>query len=237
MKLAFIVAPLFVSSAALAQAPGDYYDGSDEASGAPGMAVPVAPVQPAPPPPNPRRWSIGLGIGGLNLAPHEGSYDGYATEYSIGQLAVRYRMTRHLELELAFAGGDETAEKESGYVAENQVSQAVLALRYRFSPHRKWNWWLMAGMGSLAITRQDASDEEREYANQSTLQFGLGLERRFNRFALQLEWRVVGVKANDEMVYADAPTSMPYDPYYGGSTNTGRGQSGGQVVLSGNYYF
>ena len=246
MKLPLVLASLFVATSAYAQAPGDYAEpASEEAVAsaevvvAPGMVAPVV-VAPTPPPPRPRRWSVGLGVGSLSLAPH-GAPD-VETEYGIGQLAVRYLATRHLEIELAFGGGRE--KLEDGEEGDREVSQGVLALRYRFSPGRRWNWWLMAGMGSLGVTRHEATKEEQDYAQQSTLQFGVGLERLWRRFALQLELRAVGVKAHDaedmpvrgEITDADG-TMTPYPEKEPPTTNAGDGMSGGQLVFSGNYYF
>jgi hypothetical protein len=240
MKLPVVLASLFVATTAYAQAPGDYTEGTaaDETVAAPGMVAPVV-VVPTPPPPKPRRWSVGLGIGSLSLAPH--SAPEVETEYGIGQIAVRYLATRHLEIELAFGGG--TEKLDDGEEGNREVSQGVLALRYRFSPGRRWNWWLMAGMGSLAVTEREASKEQHDEAEQSTLQFGVGLERRWSRFALQLELRAVGVKAHDadEMpvggVVTDAGGQMALPPEKDGSYGAGDGMSGGQLVFSGNYYF
>jgi hypothetical protein len=234
MKLGFVVAPLLVATTAYAQAPGDY-----EVS-PPGMS-PTAPVA-QPEAPRPLRWSIGLGVGSVGLAPHHDPEN--ETDFAIGQLALRYRATAHLEIELAVAGGRE--QLEDGGEGDRDVSQAVLALRYRFSPQRAWNWWIMAGMGSLTVASQYASDEEREAAAQSTLQLGVGLERRFRHFAFQVEARAVGVAPNDEMTEdvkpvppPDMPVSsdggVPYDPTY---TYTSRdGLKGGQLTLGVSYYF
>lgn len=232
MKLGLAFASLLVASTAYAQAPGQY----EEASGAPGMVEPAV-VQPTPAPtPTLRRWSVGLGFGSLSLAPHDAP--DVETQYGIGQLAVRYLATRHLEIELAVAGGSE--QLDDGEQGDREVSQGVLALRYRFSPGHRWNWWLMAGMGSLAVTRHDATDSERDSAQQSTLQFGAGLERRWERFALQLELRAVGVKAHDvaempvDTVVVDGDVGMPIarEPQ-----SAHDGMAGGQVVFTGNYYF
>ena len=241
MKLGFVLAPLMLGSVAYAQAPGDYYE---EGSGAPGITpVVVAPVA-TPPPPKPRRWSIGLGIGSIDLAPHVAPE--METEFSVGQLAVRYRATRHLEIELAFAGGREQVhdEYDGQREGDREVSQTVLGLRYRFNPQRKWNLWVMAGLGSLAVTHHEASDEERDYAQQSTLQFGAGLERRWSRFALQLELRAVGVaphETEEGPTVVSEPTrpgmDMPIPPEKDTTTYANDGMSGGQVILSGNYYF
>lgn len=239
MKLGLAFASLFAASTAYAQAPGDYY--ADEATGAPGMSAPVV-VAPPPPPPKPRRWSVALGVGSLSLAPH--GAEEMQTDFGLGEIAVRYLATRHLEVELAFAGGRE--QLDSGDEGDREVGQAVLALRYRFSPQRRWNWWLMAGLGSLTVTHHDATDEEREHAAQSTLQFGVGLERRWHRFALQLELRAVGVKANEAKdmpvagVITDGNTMQPLPPERPPGVTTigsGEGMSGGQLALTGNYYF
>jgi len=237
MKL-LVLAPLVLASTAYAQAPGDYYGGGDGYSyGAPGM-TPVAPLPPpAPPPPPLRRFSVGLGIGNTSLAPHSAPENKH--DFAVGQLALRYLAGRHLEIELAFTGGTETLEDGSeGYT---ELSQAVLALRWRFSPQRRWNWWLMAGMGTLAVTRIDATDDERSAANQSTLQFGVGLERRWSRFALQAELRAVGVAKNqsmDEVTATPYPTNTmnPTPPPYIGPVDDG-GKKGGQFALTANYYF
>ncbi len=233
MKLPVVAASLFVAATAYAQAPAEY----EEASGAPGMAEPV-PVVPTPEPPRPRRWSVGLGIGSLDLAPH--SAPDAKTQFGVGQIAVRYLATRHLEIELAFAGGRE--QLEDGNEGDHELSQAVLALRYRFSPGQRWNWWLMAGMGSLAVTRTEPTDEERDAAEQSTLQLGVGLERRWSRFALQLELRAVGVKAHDMPEEKPVPGIMTdtgelVPPPNPPATDAGDGMSGGQLLISGNYYF
>jgi hypothetical protein len=126
----------------------------------------------------------------------------------------------------------------------------VLALRYRFSPQKRWNWWLMAGMGSFAVTNQWASDDEKAAAVQSTLQFGVGLERRWSHFALQLEIRAVGVAPNEEdtMVYnGDVPAGSstdsmstgepPKEPYPTTTTTTADGWKGGQTTIGASYYF
>ena len=240
MKLAIVVAPLLLTSVAFAEAPGEYYE---EGTGAPGM-TPVVVAPTAPPPQRVRRWSVGLGIGSVNLAPHVAPEN--ETKFSVGQIAVRYRATRHLEIELSFGGGREQLDDKME--GDREVSQGLLALRYRFNPQKKWNLWVMAGMGSLAVTHHEASEEERDYAQQSTLQFGAGLERRWSRFALQLELRAVGV-APHEVEADDAPVvseptrpggEMPVPPEKDPSTGTTRandGMSGGQVILSGNYYF
>ena len=226
-----IVASLFVAGTAAAQAPGEVYESEPVAP--PGMAPVVAQPQPQPPPPPPppkdRRWSVGLGIGSLSLAPHHQPDN--SSDFSLGMIALRWRPFRHLELELALSGG---GTSEDSY-EQREVSQGVFALRWRFNPQAKWNLWAMAGMGSLTVTDTNYG----EGVQQSTLQFGLGLERRWNRFALQLEGRLVGVAPPEE---EDVPPmadvrqpGQPTPPYE--STPMADGWKGGQLVLSGNFYF
>jgi len=239
MKLGVALASLFMAGTAYAQAPGDTDEVAAEGEIAPpGMAAPVAPQPPPPPPPAPeRRWSVGLGLGSLGLAPHHDPEN--ETHFSIGQIAVRYRPWRHLELELALSGGGE--KYDDGSDGDREVSSGVLALRYRFNPLKKWNLWLMAGMGGLTVSPKDATDEERKALGQSTMQFGVGLERRWTRFALQAELRAVGVAPidgyEDQPVMTTQPVSstMPVPPAT--TTYYGDGWKGGQLAITGNYYF
>ncbi|HTL35256.1 MAG TPA: hypothetical protein VL326_19140 [Kofleriaceae bacterium] len=240
MKIGLVLASLVLSTtAAYAQAPGDYYDDGEVSP--PGMAPTVAP-EPPPPPVRQQRWSIGLNVGSMSVAPHMQPEN--PTEFSVGQLALRYRPWRHLEIELALGGGRE--QLEDGTEGDRELSSSVLALRYRFNPQRPWNMWLMAGMGSFAVASQWASDEEKQAAVQSTLQFGVGLERRWSHFALQIELRAVGVAPNEET--PDMPirepigtnntmsTEPPKEPYPT-TTTTQDGWKGGQTTIGASYYF
>jgi hypothetical protein len=238
MKIGLVLASLVLSTtAAFAQAPGDYEEGD---LAPPGMA-PVAP-EPPPPPVRQQRWSIGLNLGSMNVAPH--MQPDNQTEFSVGQLALRYRPWRHLEIELALGGGRE--QLQDGTQGDRELHSSVLALRYRFNPQKRWNLWAMAGMGSFAVTSQYASDAEKQAAVQSTLQFGLGLERRWTRFALQLEVRAVGVAPNDQATGdmpvrepIGSPTDTMQPPKDPGTTTTSSldGWKGGQTTIGASYYF
>ena len=246
MKIGLVLASLVIATtSAYAQAPGEMEDGD---LAPPGMA-PVTVVAPTPPV-RQLRWSVGLNLGSMNVAPHMQPEN--KSEFSVGQLALRYRPWRHLEIELALGGGQE--KLPDGTDGGRQLSQSVLALRYRFNPNRPWNWWLMAGMGSFAVTNDGASDQERNDATQSTLQFGVGLERRWHHFALQVEIRAVGVAPQDQATSGGGDvmvTDVP--PNSGTDTNTGvmqppkdpptyttpsrDGWKGGQTTIGASYYF
>src|SRR5690348_14546158 len=81
---------------------------------APGEMAPAVP----PPPPQfvancgsssidvmANRWAVGLSVGSLSTAPKDTPDD--KTQFGIGELALRFRATPHLELELAVGGGRE----------------------------------------------------------------------------------------------------------------------------------
>ncbi len=140
----------------------------------------------------PRRWSLALAVGSLHLS-RDGRTDREA--FAIGELAVRYRATQHLELEIGVGGGRQRVDGEDG---EQEVVRAALALRYRFSPEGPWSWFVMGGLGGAALTRQDASDREREDALQPMAMVGLGVERRFGALALHAEARALALGEREQ---------------------------------------
>ena len=182
--------PLAFGSLAHAQAPG-------EVSAQPVVMVPdsacVACGCNRPETVMSRRWAVGLSLGSMTLAPDAQPDD--KTAFAVGELALRFRATRHLELELAVGGGREhTDDDQDGELA---VSTALLAARWRFFPEHAWNVYLMAGIGGAAVTRHDATDQERSDATQPLAMLGVGVERRFRHFALQAELRAVGMGNRD----------------------------------------
>jgi opacity protein-like surface antigen len=211
MKLPIVVASVLASSMAFAQAPG--------------QVEPVAAGAPAPAPLT--RWSVGVGFGGVSLAPH--AMQDNPTDFHIAALAVRYRPWRHIELELSIAGGGEV--ERDGVTYDRTISEGVLAARYRFWPGQHFDGWLMAGFGALSIERPELDDEQRDKATKATLQLGAGVEYRWERFALQLEVRAVGVRRDEDEVNDYQDSSMTTTTY------GADGWSGAQGVLSGNYYF
>ncbi|MDX2091887.1 MAG: hypothetical protein SFX73_28755 [Kofleriaceae bacterium] len=209
-------ASLLTAGTAFAQAPGEYPPTS-----APGYAQPPPPQQvvaPAAPAPSERRWSIGVAIGQQELTSD--AYGAYRQTFDIGQLALRYRPWRKLELELSLGGGHEYLE--DGGEGDYAVAFGTFAARYRFNPHDKWNWWLLAGVGQTTLAMRNASDEELEAAGRMHAQFGGGIERRWARFALQFELR--GIVAGPRQADLELEGAGP-------------GLSGGNFSLGASYYF
>lgn len=181
------------------------------------------------------RWAVGLSLGSMALAPESSPDD--QTSFAIAELALRFRATRHLELELTAGGGRErTADDEDGDLA---VGTVALAARYRFRPEAAWNWFVMGGIGAASVARHDATDEQRNDATQPVGMLGIGLERRFRHFAIQAEARAVGMgKREDDRMDDDAIRPLAVrGPVETPSRSTDEARSGGSFSVGLNYYF
>jgi hypothetical protein len=215
---------------AFAQAPGDF---SGDASGAPGMVPVQQPGVAASPCASGRdvmadRWAIGLSIGALGIAPD--STPASTANFDLGELSLRFRMTPHLELEGALGGGHMTYA--DGSQSTMKLQTAALSLRYRFAVERNWNWWLMGGFGIAAMVDDSATQEQTNQATRALGQFGLGLEHRWNHFALQAELKGVGMGETR----AERAGTVASPPYVG-RTASGDTLSGGVFSLGASYYF
>jgi opacity protein-like surface antigen len=184
-----------------------------------------------------RRWAVGLSLGSMSLAPDGLPED--KTAFAIGELALRFRATLHLELELSVGGGRErTADDHEG---DLQVSSAVIAARWRFRPEHTWNWFVMAGVGGASVTRHDATDQERSDATQPVATLGIGLEWRFRHFALQAEARAVGMGNKDHKdppMAQSAETNLPAEMTVTSTpSSVDEKRSGGSFSVGLSYYF
>jgi hypothetical protein len=236
------IAPVFAAATAHAQAPGEWTDGATKPppyapvgyapspTAQPGYAQPppdpghVAPVAP----PRVRKWSVGLNFGQTELTA-KNEYAEESVTFGTGSLALRYRGWRHLELEFSIGGGRQSLDEEKdGRSGEGDLAIATgtLAARYRFNPQAKWNWWLLAGVGATTVARHDATEEEVDAAQRPHGTLGVGIERRWSRFALQFELRALAVgQTEEEMELADQ------------GIMTTEGLSGGTFAFGASYYF
>lgn len=222
-----LVFVLLGTAAAHAQAPGEYYGGPSAAPVAPApvVVVPAHQVEPMA-----DRFAINLNLGGFSVAP-EDAPEGSETNFSLAELQVRFRATRRLEIFLAFAGGREQLDNdEQGDLAMDQVT---LGVRFNFRPYHHWNWYLMAGFGSTLIAPHDTPEELRDDLRRGHGVFGIGLEHRWQHFALSAELRGVAVEEDEDM-YTIQPV---VDGSRDASLMDGRELGGGQFTIGGSYYF
>jgi hypothetical protein len=183
-----------------------------------------------------RRWAIGLSLGSMSLAPDARPDD--KTAFGIGELALRFRATRHLELELSVGGGRERTEDDQE--GDLQVSTAVIAARWRFLPEHAWNWFVMGGLGGAAVVRHDATDQQRSDATQPLAMLGIGIERRFRHFALQAEARAIGIGSKDHSdppMARDVETSLAAEMTTTAPGAVDQKRAGGAFSIGLSYYF
>lgn len=247
---ALSLAPLLAASTAHAQAPGEYTQAPGEVEPAPPPPPPAAQPAPAyscgwaaPVPVMAHRWAIGLAFGGMGVAP-EGAAEGSETRFRVGEISVRYRATRRLELQLAMSGGREVIEDDrEGDLATGTV---MLALRYRFMPERRWNWYVAGGLGGTVVAPHESSEAQRDAARRPLGMLGVGLERRFRRLALSAELRAVGLgpreDSNGDTPVVDggpAPTMpAPRPPAIAAPSAAYADQlNGGMFTIGASYYF
>ncbi len=233
MRYSLVAVALGVLSAtAYAQAPGMYDAGPP--SGSDQLLPVVLPVAVVPVRPSvmANRWAVGLSVGGMSLEQHGANQP---SKFNIAELGLRFRMTLHLELEASLAGG---GEKQDG---GDQVSGFALTARYRFAPERRWNWWLLGGAGVIGVVPTGATDQEKSDATREELHAGIGLERRFHRFALQAELRAIatgpskGESDGTTTVMPTAGRSPMTTPPTDSTTPTG--MAGGQLTIGASFYF
>jgi len=241
MKLVALI-PLLVAATAHAQAPGEV---APEGSIAPPGMAPAAPVVVVAAPEVPvmnDRVAVGLSVGSLSIAPKDQPDN--KTEFGIGELALRYRLTFHLEAELALGGGREKLQDGSQGALETNV--AMLGLRYRFAADRHWNWWLGGSIGSISVTQNGATDQEKQDAQRPIGALAIGIEHRWRQFALQAELRGFGVgpsqnQATATPVAEPSGTTMPaggtMPPPPPPPTAPSDQQSGGMLTIGASYYF
>jgi hypothetical protein len=234
--LVLAAAPLLATATAHAQAPG-----AMEPTGAPGMTEPQVTTNPcgmryAQVNPMANRFAVGLSLGNMTVSS-EDAPEGTETEFRGAELAIRYRLTRRWELMLAFAGGREYVEAADteGDLATDSVT---FGARFRFMPERKWNWFLTAGFGSTVIAHHESSKEERDALARPHAMFGIGIERRFRRFALQAELRGMSIGPREAMDVTQPVRPDGREPVPPATTTTASDElASGSFTVGASYYF
>jgi opacity protein-like surface antigen len=242
-RLGLVLVPLFASATAFAQAPGEV---GPEEPPAPPSASPVVTQNPCGGGGHiavmQRRFAVGVNVGGMNLTAND-DVSQTETKFRTAELSIRYRATRHLELELLLSGGRQVLE--DGTDGQLAMGGGTLAARYRFRPGHAWNWWLMGGLGATVIERHDSTDDQRSTAQRGHFAYGIGLERRFDRFAIHAELRGLALGPREDQVMtqqvpppsADPGRGAPLPPLQNSDLRTAGDLSGGQFTIGASLYF
>jgi len=249
----FSLAPVLAASTAYAQAPGDvapetYYSPPPPPPPAPPPPPQAAPASPCgcasgPVPAMAHRWAIGVSVGGMAVAP-EDAPEGSEAQFRVGEVSLRFRASRRLELQLAVSGGRQMLEDDSeGDLATGTV---MLALRYRFMPEQRWNWYVMGGIGGSVVAPHQSTSAERDAAQRPIGALGVGIERRFQQFALSAEVRAVGLGEREDAMSggpivddgggAAPPKPLPRLPASSAAAYAEQ-LSGGMLTIGASYYF
>ena len=218
-RAALVLGLLLVAPAAFAQAPGE------TPPQAPGIAAQEDVMA--------SRWAVGFSLGGINVSTESQS----PTGFGLGELALCFRATPHLELELALAAGN--SHDGNVDMPADQVRYGVLDLRYRFLPGHAWNWWLEAGLGDLAefpktpYPQLGTGGQSPQDAQRPLGELGIGLERRFHAFAVDAELRAFSIGP----AKVDPPVLQQPIIVLNTMVSTGAPASAEQLTLGASYYF
>ena len=183
---------------------------------------------PAPEPWEAQRFGVGLRLGGISLEDRvdNGDGDGEKQEFSAGGLSLRYRASRRIELELAFDHGQQ--QMEDGTTTDLELATVTASMLIHMRPQSEWDWYLLGGVG---VNDRRYKGDPDEYADQrAQLALGAGVERRFEHLVLGLEVRALAIGPRDEDDRGDMirPAVVQSED---------EGLSGGQISLSGGWYF
>jgi hypothetical protein len=210
-RIARLIALAAVTSGALAT-PALAQPGASTPGAAP---VPIAPAPAAPVAEVPhKRFAVGLTLGGMSLASTEDPEN----EVGLGGagLELRWRFARRWEAAVTLAGL--TGELDEATLRKTGSLRASMMFHLR--PERRWNVYLIGGLGHLHTQIVDKNSEE-SLATLAEAEFhlGAGVERRWHRFSVGAELQLVGTRRDDEA--HDGPafvgTDRPVPPASGGA--------------------
>lgn len=184
---------------------------ADPLGGAPGdcsaCVVPVTP--PARPADLARRIGIGARAVSVSLA---------GTDYTGGGLAASVRINQRWEVAFTLDALDTPRVPE--------LHAIRLSARFHLTPHRPWDWYLIAGAGVMHDAPSETHPDHGD--NRGQLHAGVGLQRRLPWFGLSAELHAVSVGALDHA--GELPSSEP-------AAMTYEARSGGELTLAAMFYF
>ena len=164
-----------------------------------------------------KRWAIGVSVGPETLQAD--APDAPKIEFGQFEIAGRFRIRPPIELGLAIH-----------LAGSKQIGQGGLYIdfRYRFFPEHKWNFYLLGGLGVIAVAHENGTDAEKR--GRGSIRLGAGGERRFGSwFALSLQLHLIHIGENKEV----QPEAMETDAYELAKYKVG----GGSFQIGGTVYF
>jgi hypothetical protein len=146
-----------------------------------------------------------------------------------GGLQFRVRLSPIWGLEMS-AEKVHAEQANGGYVRDwRPLTLTVLA---HLRPESDWDWYLLLGVGTgrddVEYRRIDGSTRTAAF-RRTHLHLGAGLERRLGDFGLGAELRAVATKRSDDSL--DGPA------YINSESPVASESSGGQLTITGTYYF
>lgn len=185
-----------------------------------------------------RRIGVGLHVGGMSVHP-EGD-EAAATDFGGGGLHVSYRIAPRWRVELRTDSMQE--QLESGEPGDAQLGIVTLGAAFHLTPHRRWDWYLLAGFGGASDAREDATEAEVEASAMGVGYLGVGVERRWGRLGVAAELRAIGLSpADDEDAAAPPAMTDARGATVPGVIDDGDAAreplGGGQLTIGATYYF
>jgi hypothetical protein len=170
-------------------------------------------------PPKPLDLQKRFGVSGriTSLGLSDGTTD---SEYGGGGIAASYRINRRWEVVVAL----DALDAEQG----PDLHSTTLEARFHLTPHRRWDWYAIAGIGALHEVPLEG-EETDEGVSRARLHLGIGLQRRFRSWSVGAELHSVGVGPRQEAEMSTARTTTPMA--------TDEGLQGGQLTMGATLFF
>lgn len=180
-----------------------------------------------------QHWGIGAHASGVGLSASDAEGDeARSFELGGGGIQLRYRLNWRWSFEAEIDG-------VSGQLEDNgptrRSSGLGLAAIFHINPYQAWTWHVLAGFGGgrddirfLEFVDDKPMRGEVSFSH-GMFQLGGGVERRFRKFGVGIELRLLGMTRNDDDL--DGPA------FEGMDEPAPREESGGRFNLYANYYF
>jgi hypothetical protein len=172
------------------------------------------------------RWAVDLSLWLGSMTPRA---SGAAAIPLAGfELSGRWRIREPIELGFSLFGGG-SGDPNNNDMNTVAVGGFMVDARWRFLYDRPWNIAAVAGLGVMsAAAKAGATDTDKQ--GRGALRVGAAVERRFEHWAIEADFRIFAIQKNDSVTLLDQPTQRTYDAARYGCT-------GAYLTIGGSYYF